>query len=309
MSKPLVSLPSLDGIKGFVAVGRRMSITLAAQDLCLTQSAVSRQIQTLEEALGMKLLERGHRRIAFTPEGERLFRSADTAVQQIQDVVEALQPSRGAKLVTLTTTVGFAGLWLLPRLGRFIEAHPDIDVRMSAGNRLADLQAEGVDLAIRYGNHHSVPAGAHRLFSETVVPVAHPSLSAGALIKPEQLAQQVLLEFDGPYRPWLQWGEWLAARGWAGVRPRGMLRFNQYDQIIHATVAGQGIALGRQPLVNDMLADGRLVELPCRPPLTGSEPLQDDGHAFWLIQADALPRPEVRKVIDWVLAQSAGLAS
>lgn len=299
MSTPLVRLPSLDGIKGFVAVGRRMSITLAAQDLCLTQSAVSRQIQALEDALGVKLLVRGHRSIAFTPEGERLFRSADHAVQQLQDVVGALKPSRGQRVVTLTTTVGFAGLWLMPRLGGFTDAHPDIDVRLSAGNRLADLKTEGVDLAIRYGNRQSMPAGAELLFGETVVPVAHPSLGVTALTNPAELARYVLLEFDGPYRPWLQWGEWLAARGWSATRPKGMLRFNQYDQIIHAAVAGQGIALGRKPLVDAMLADGRLVALHAQ------QAAPEHGHAFWLIQAHTDPAPDVRDVVAWVRAQAA----
>lgn len=299
MSTPLVRLPSLDGLKGFVAVGRRMSITLAAQDLCLTQSAVSRQIQALEDALGVKLLVRGHRSIAFTPEGERLFRTADHAVQQLQDVVGALKPSRGQRVVTLTTTVGFAGLWLMPRLGGFTDAHPDIDVRLSAGNRLADLKTEGVDLAIRYGNRQSMPAGAELLFGETVVPVAHPSLGVTALTDPAELARYVLLEFDGPYRPWLQWGEWLAARGWSATRPKGMLRFNQYDQIIHAAVAGQGIALGRKPLVDAMLADGRLVALHAQ------QAAPEHGHAFWLIQADTDPAPDVRDVVAWVRAQAA----
>ncbi len=292
-------MPSLDGLKGFVAVGRRMSITLAAQDLCLTQSAVSRQIQVLEDALGLKLLVRGHRSIAFTPEGERLFRSADHAVQQLQDVVGALKPSRGQRVVTLTTTVGFAGLWLMPRLGGFIDARPDIEVRLSAGNRLTDLKTEGVDLAIRYGNRQSMPAGAELLFGETVVPVAHPSLGVSALTDPAELMRHVLLEFDGPYRPWLQWGEWLAAQGWSATRPKGMLRFNQYDQIIHAAVAGQGIALGRRPLVDAMLADGRLVALDAQ------QAAPEHGHAFWLIQADTDPKPDVREVVAWIRAQAA----
>jgi DNA-binding transcriptional LysR family regulator len=205
--------------------------------------------------------------------------------------------------VTLTTTVGFAGLWLLPRLGDFIAIHPEIEVRMSAGNRLRELRAEGLDLAIRYGNRDTMPTGAQALFGETMVPVAHPSLGLRALTAQESLAEQTLLEFDGPYRPWLQWGEWLAARGWAGCRPRGMLRFNQYDQLIHAAVAGQGVALGRRPLVDAMLADGRLVQLPSPQPLPGQP--QGHGHGFWLLQAQAQPRPEVRAVIDWVRAQAA----
>ena len=135
MSAPLVRLPSLDLVRGFVAVGRRMSITLAAQDLCLTQSAVSRQIHALEDALGIKLLVRGHRSIAFTPEGERLFRSADSAVQQLQDVVGELKGPIGRRMVTITSTMGLTGLWLMPRLGNFLQRHPEIEVRVSANSR------------------------------------------------------------------------------------------------------------------------------------------------------------------------------
>ena len=118
MSTPLVRLASLDLLRGFVAVGRRMSITLAADDLCLTQSAVSRQVSALEEALGVKLLVRGHRSIAFTPEGERLFRSADSAVQQLQDAIGAIRVAAERRPVTITASIGVTGLWLLPRLAR-----------------------------------------------------------------------------------------------------------------------------------------------------------------------------------------------
>lgn len=116
MSLPLVRLPSLDLVRSFVAVGRRMSITLAAQDLCLTQSAVSRQILALEELLGVKLLLRGHRSLSFTAEGERLFRSADSSVQQLQDVLGEVSPRGRARPVTLSASIGVTGLWLLPRL-------------------------------------------------------------------------------------------------------------------------------------------------------------------------------------------------
>ncbi len=133
MPTPLVRLASLDLIRGFVAVGRRMSITLAAEDLCLTQSALSRQVHALEDLLGIALFKRGYRSISFTPEGERLFRTADTAVQQLQDVFETLNQPQGRMPVTITASIGVTGLWLLPRLNRFQQRHPNLDLRVAPG--------------------------------------------------------------------------------------------------------------------------------------------------------------------------------
>ena len=144
MSTPLVKLPSLDFLRGFVAVGRRMSITLAAADLCLAQSAVSRQIAALEDALGVRLFTRGHRAIGFTAEGERLFRVADLALQQLQDTCALLAGATERRPVTITASIGVAGLWILPRLGRFQARHPQIDVRVAATNKVLDMRAEPV---------------------------------------------------------------------------------------------------------------------------------------------------------------------
>ena len=300
MSRSLVRLPSLDLIRGFVAVGCRMSITLAARDLCLTQSAVSQQIHGLETALGCKLLVRGHRSIAFTPEGERLFRSADSAVQQLQNVVGELMESIGRQTVTVTSTIGVTGLWLIPRLSSFLQENPNIEIRLSANTRIADLKAEGIDLAIRYGAPEAAPENAIRLFDEAVAPVANPLLGLTGISEADCLKRQVLLEFDGPYRPWLQWGEWLASQGWEGVRPKAILRFNQYDQLIYAAMAGHGIALGRLPLLSPMLADGRLRVLGT--PKTGPG---TSHYAYWLIQAEREPRPEVLEVMRWIQAEAA----
>jgi DNA-binding transcriptional LysR family regulator len=271
-----------------------MSITLAADDLCLTQSAVSRQIHGLEDILGVKLLVRGHRSISFTAEGERLFRSADGAVQQFQDVFAALLIPRGRRPVTVTSSTGVAGLWLLPRLGVFQANHPGIDVRLAATNRVVDLKGEGVDIALRYASPATAPAGAIRLFGETIAPVAHPSLGLGELKSSDVISKQVLLEFDDPKRPWLQWKEWLISNGLEKAKPKGILRFNQYDLVIHAALAGQGIALGRLKLIEPLLADGRLVSLASSQRHSGSD------YAYWLVVADAQPREEVRIVADWI---------
>jgi DNA-binding transcriptional LysR family regulator len=293
-SLTLGQLSYLDLIRGFVAVGRRMSITLAAGDLHLTQSAVSRQVRTLEEMLGVKLLERGHRSISLTVEGERLFRCGDEVIKQLQDVIGTIQVGLAARPVTIASSIGVAGLWLLPRLNDFLRQHPNVDVRISASNELSDLRSEELDLAIRYCPPETVPQEAIRLFGETVAPVAHPSLGLTVLQTPRDLEAQALLEFDGDYRPWLRWNEWLAKQGWGEARPKAFLRFNQYDQTIQAAIAGQGIALGRLELVGLALGDGRLVtvKVPQPGPIT--------SHAYWLIRTSSAPRSEVEAVVHWI---------
>lgn len=299
MPLPLARLPSLDLIRGFVAVGRRMSITRAAEDLCLTQSAVSRQIRSLEEALGVRLLVRGHRAIAFTPAGERLYRCADGVVQELQNVLGAINAGRGRRQpVTVTASVGVAGLWLLPRLPGFQQSHPGIEIRLAADNRVLDLDAEGIDLAIRHCSGAVAPRGALLLFGETVVPVAHPALGKRFLRSSADLAGEYLLEFEDPRRPGLQWSEWLRAMGWENPRPRGVHRFNQYDQLIQAAAGGQGIAIGRLELIQPLLADRRLVVL------AAPRRLANTGFSYWLIWADAEPRDDVRKVGEWILDEA-----
>lgn len=304
MSLPLVQLASLDLVRAFVAVGRRMSITHAAEDLCLTQSAVSRQVAALETRLGVRLFARGYRTIAFTPDGERLFRSADGAVQQLQDVMGELRAGGEATPVVLSASIGVTGLWLLPRLSRFQAAHPAIELRVSASDRVADLRREDIDLAIRYAPDVPPSPGALRLFGETVVPVAHPSIGAGALRSRAAFARLALLEMDPPrghLRPaWLQWNAWLKTRGWTGAKPRGVLRFNQYDQVIHAALAGQGVALGRLPLLQPLLDEGRLVVVDAAPTET--------DYAYWLMQAAAAPREAVRHVAAWIAAEAHAVA-
>jgi DNA-binding transcriptional LysR family regulator len=299
MSTSLLALGSMmEPLRGFVAVGRRMSITLAAADLCITQSALSRQVQTLEERLGVKLFKRGHRSIAFTSEGERLFRSANGALQQLQDTFAVIASDAKHRPVTLSASVGVTGLWILPKLGSFQQQHPHIDLRVAANNRILDLASEGIDLAIRYVKRGTISGNATLLFDETVAPIAHPSLKVGSITSAKDISRHVLLEYDDPRLPWLHWDDWLAAAGWQGAKPKGTLRFNQYDQMIHSALAGQGIALGRMQLIRALLADGRLMEIPT------SNPGLSNDYSYWLLRADNEPRSEVAAVIDWILTET-----
>ena len=194
----------------------------------------------------------------------------------------------------MTSSTGVAGLWLLPQLGVFQTQWPGIDVRLAATNRVVDLKGEGVDIALRYCAPADAPVGAIRLFGETIAPVAHPSLGITRFKSAESISKQVLLEFDDPKRPWLQWSEWLGSAGWGKTKPKGILRFNQYDLVIHAALAGQGIALGRLKLIEPLLSDGRLISL------TSSQKHSGSDYAYWLVVADPQPRDEVKIVADWI---------
>lgn len=309
MSKPLPQLPSLDLMRSFVSVGRRMSITLAAEDLFISQSAVSKQIRNLEEAVGTPLLIRGHRSIRLTPVGERLFQTADSALRQMEDVLELITGPQQRSTVTITSSIGITALWLLPRLGSFQQQCPDVDVRVAADNRVHSINTPDMDLAIRYCADADAPPGSTRLFGETLVPVAHPSIVRklkNMLDSPDALADQVLLELDLPNRAWLHWHYWCADRGWALPTTQRMLRYNQYDQVIHAAMAGQGIAIGRRELITPMLADGRLAALP------GVE-VQTSPYAYWLVRfgvgrMGVAPGAEVREGLamfeGWILGEA-----
>ncbi|MDQ2987631.1 MAG: LysR substrate-binding domain-containing protein [Pseudomonadota bacterium] len=292
----LLTLPPLDAIRGFVAVARRMSITLAAKDLCLTQSAVSRQIQSLEEHLGAPLLIRKHRAIALTTEGEQLLHLASPWLDRLSDFSESLKQRGRLRPVTITALISVTSLWLLPRLGAFQKAHPNIDVRMSANNRVMNLQREGIDLAIRYARAGDVPPGAVRLFGEKVLPVASKAVAARAFNHPAALLDEVLLEFDEGALPWLRWSDWLNAIGLPDAKPKAYLHLNQYDQVVQAAIDGHGVALGRMALVLPMLKDCRLVAL-------ADHGFGNSDYAYWLIDESASPRGEVLEFRNWLIKE------
>ncbi|HEY8608331.1 MAG TPA: LysR substrate-binding domain-containing protein [Noviherbaspirillum sp.] len=296
MQAKLSSLPSLDALRGFVAAARRKSITLAAQDLCLTQSAVSRQIRSLEERLSQQLFVRRHRAIVLTEVGEQLFQFASPWMDQFAEFAENARRGR-ANPVTISASHGVCSLWLLPRLGAFKARYPAIDVRLTADNRVVDLEREGVDFALRYCADSVAPRSAIPLFKEVIVPVAAPALATGGYRGIAHWDDHVLLELDDRGRPWLRWNEWLRIRGHALRRTRGCLHFNQYDQVVQAALAGHGVALGRLGLLHPMLEDGRLVA-------DASERLDIDDYGYWLVEAPGGQRQEVRQFRDWLLEQA-----
>ncbi|MBL8453385.1 MAG: LysR family transcriptional regulator [Zoogloea sp.] len=297
MDDPLLRLPPLDPLRGFVAAARSLSFTRAAAQLCLTQSAVSRQIQTLEEALGVSLFVRGTRALSLTPEGERLYRLASGWLRDYGELAASLRADPLNLPVTVTASLGITALWLLPHLRDFQSRYPDIDVRLASSNRVVDLRREGIDLALRHCVDSDVPAGSMRLFGETVFPVASPSLGLAELTR-DKLPTVALMNYDDPNFPWLGWADWLAICGLEGVRPRAVLHFNHYDQLIQAAVAGQGVAIGRAELLSDLIAEGRL-----QPVGTARRQVAERG--YWLIGASDTPREDVVCFRDWVCEAAA----
>lgn len=296
MGNHLLNLPPLDAIRGFVAVARRMSITLAANDLCLTQSAVSRQIQALEEHFGTPLLVRKHRAIALTEAGERLLHLTSPWLDRLSEYSDSIQKHGRLRPVTITASISVTSLWILPKLGAFQAAHPNIDVRVSTNNRMLDLKKEGIDLAIRYARAADVAPNAVRLFGEKVLPMASKKVAARAFKNPKALLNEVLLELDERALPWLRWSDWLTATGFPDAKPKAYLHLNQYDQVIHAAIEGHGVALGRVALVLPMLKDGRLVAL-------GDTKLGNSDYAYWLIDESPSPRAEVQVFRDWIIKE------
>lgn len=289
-------MPPLEPLKGFVEAARTLSFTRAATALHLSQSAVSRQVQTLEQALGVRLFERGVRELRLTTAGRRLFTAAAEWLDHYGRLADEFDRRELRRPITVTASIGIAALWLVPRLSAFQAAHPEIDVRIAAGNRILDLARDGIDLAIRYCRDQDAPPGARRLFGESVVPVASPALAIQRIDR-DTLPQLVLLEFDEPGYPWLRWDDWLAAMELDQVAPAGRLEFSHYDQLIQAAVAGHGVAIGRAELVDRMTRSGQLRALGC-------DRRKVEGRGFWLILPPAPRREEIDHFAAWVCAEA-----
>jgi len=264
MRVPSRTLPSLDLLRGFEAAARHLSFTRAADELFVTQSAVSRQIKALEDRLGVRLFRRFNRALLLTDEGQELQRVVARALADIGAATERLARGTRTRLLTVTASVSFAALWLVPRLPRFRKAHPGIDVRLAASNDLLDLARDGIDVAIRFCEPRAAPEGSVPLTGEEVFPVCGRSLAHDRerpLKRPADLARHVLLHYDdvrGDW-PWLSWSQWLDAMGLSGLETAGAVHFSHYDQMIQAAVEGEGVALGRTPLVGRQLEQGTLV--------------------------------------------------
>ena len=302
-AKPPPRLPSLDLLKGFEAAARLLSFTRAGEELHLTQSAVSRQIQELEQQLGVQLFQRRHRSLALTDAGQQLFPAAAQVLATMRSATDRLRALSGRRVLSVTTMASFAALWLVPRLAGFARDHPGVDVRIATDSRMQDLEREGLDVGIRYCTAQLAGPQAVRLFGERVFPVCSPKLAADPnrpLREPADLRRHVLLQIDDPEgrMPWLNWKSWLELAGLPDLRPAGSLVLTGYEQIIPAAIAGHGVALGRSPLVREALAAGALVA-----PFPRTT--ESSRAYFVLASKNATGRAEVEDFVRWLRTEAA----
>ncbi len=251
----------LDLLHTFEVAARRLSFTQAGAELFLSQSVVSRQILLLEESVGVPLFERRHRALVLTEAGRIMQRAVQDSLERLRDAAARVRAATASRQVTVTCTPGFASFWLIPRLPRFTAGHPQVDVRISATLDLLDLARGSVDLAVRFvpcASGEGVP-----LFEEEVQPMCAPSLLRDAkrpLRQPLDLEHHTLLAVEMRDAPLtVDWEPWLQLMGLEGVHMAHTMRFTQYSEAVAAAVAGQGVVIGRLPLLADLLRRKDLV--------------------------------------------------
>lgn len=290
----MARLPTLNALKAFEAAGRHLSFTRAAEELHVTQAAVSHQIKSLEEQLGIRMFRRGPRGLLLTDAGQSYLPEVREAFQRLNAATDRLLEDDARGAITVSVLPSFAARWLVPRLTRFREVHPDIEVRVSADDRLADFDRDDVDVAIRYGRGDYPGLQADRFLTEELFPVCSPELLARtALKRPEDLGGHTLLHDDMR----MDWSMWLLAAGVEGVDPRRGPSFNDSSMVLQAAVDGQGVALGRSALALDDLAAGRLVR-----PFEFSLPAE---YAYYILCPERTAnRPSIKTFRQWLLAQS-----
>jgi LysR family glycine cleavage system transcriptional activator len=253
-------LPPLNAVRAFEAAARHMSITLAADELNVTPGAVSRQIKSLEEALGLQLLKRGHRQIALTRQGSDFYRAVTRALEVLRDATRKLKRKSSRRQLKIRAYTTFAMRWLIPRLSGFHAAHRDIEVLLKASLEPVDFRREDIDGAIRLGDGQWPDVNRYRLVDNILAPVASPQLLKGGprLKRPADLAHHTLLHSVA--RP-DDWGCWLDAAG-AGdkVDPRAGMTYESSAMSYAAAVEGQGVAIAQLFLVEKDLREGRLVQ-------------------------------------------------
>lgn len=291
----------LNALRAFEAAARHLSFVAAAEELHVTPSAISQQVRTLEDYLGTKLFVRTPTGVSLTPQAVEAYPEVQKGLAHLAAALGRMKGDYHDGVVTLTVPISFAAKWLMPRIDRFREAHPDLDLRLDTSNRLSDFAAEGIDLGVRYGFGQYPGLESEKLLDEEVFPVCSPALLAPdeSSLPVERLRTMTLIhdtaiDFD-PAFP--NWRTWLAAHGVTGVDASRGLQFNSTVLAIQAAVDGQGVALGRSVAVAADIAAGRLVR-----PFAGVQATRCGYHVLHL--PGALDHPKIRAVRDWLFAEA-----
>ncbi len=294
-------LPPLNALRAFEAAARHLNFSRAADELSVTPGAVSQQIQNLEDYVGASLFKRTPKGLLLTDAAQTALPALREAFDRLAEAASLLTAAVDGRRLTLTAAPSFAAKWLVPRLGRFEEAHPLVDVWLSADMELVDFAAGEVDLAIRYGSGRYPGLETVRLMSETVIPVASPDLvAANPLNDPSDLSHHILLHDGSPDADdsCPDWSMWLAARTVKGVDGNRGPRFNQSSLVIEAAVGGRGVALAKRTLAQDDLDAGRLVA-----PLQIATAVD---FAYHVVHPKAKGRlPQVKAFVSWISSEAA----
>jgi len=257
-------IPSMTALVEFESVARLSSFTVAANELGVTQAAVSRQVKFLEDTLGVRLFHRLHRSIELTDEGEALYLVVAGSMQKIAGVFDRLSSGPVQQELVLAATSAFSHFRLLPRLASLKKAQPDLQLRLSTQMFTADLRHKEIDVAVRFGNGRWSDGTATLLFDEEVFPVCSPKwvASRGMPQSLQDVANAALIESDSTSEGWMGWEAWFNAVGLRPLRLNFALRCSLYTDAIQAARYGEGIALGWGRLVHDLVESGELVRLP-----------------------------------------------
>jgi LysR family transcriptional regulator, glycine cleavage system transcriptional activator len=290
------SLPPLNALRSFEAAARHQSFTRAAEELCVTQGAVSHQVKALEAELGLKLFNRERQGLAITEAGRDYLAVVRDAFDRIAVGTDSVLQRQHAGVISVSTSPDFAAKWLVGRLGRFAQAHPGIELKVSATMHHVDFAREDVDLAIRHGAGDWAGLDAVRLCSEELFPVCSPALlrSRRGIHVPEDVLQFPLLHLDDRR----DWSRWLEAAGASG---EGLLHgpiLNHASLLIDAAIDGQGIALARTTLAAADLVSGRLTR-----PFQTALPLKK---TYWIVCPKATSNmPKIATFRKWALIEAA----
>lgn len=250
-------LPPLNALRAFEAGARHLSFTRAADELFVTQAAVSHQVKTLEESLGVKLFKRLPRKLVLTDEGRALLPVVSESFARIADAAERITAGAQSQILNVTLTPAFAAKWLTPRFSRFWQRHPEIDLRLHHSISLIDFAREDMDMGVRAGRGEWPGLEAEFLLPIDLTPVCSPALLDGPhpLRTPSDLRHHTLLHEDNQE----DWVQWIRLAGVTDVDPRSGRVFNDSPSMIQVALDGQGVALGRTALIADDFRSGKLV--------------------------------------------------